>query len=195
MAFGWRPPRRTGGAAGRGGAGPADGGSLLVLARADHEAASGLADAPFEVATPLPVTRADWRSTGLAAAAWKAVRYVPKFAHRWPAFRGLWFQPALRAGFAAINRINIAEGVRLFSGRRAAVVDRLHAHVLSVLLDLDHVLVDNSYGKLGAVYRDYSGGFSRARYVTSAAEALAFVGELEAGHPHPELAPAGSREA
>ena len=50
--------------------------------------------------------------------------------------------------------------------------------MLSVLLDIDHVLVDNNYGKLRAVYQDYSGGFSRAHYAKSVDDALAFAATL-----------------
>ena len=42
----------------------------------------------------------------------------------------------------------LARGVALLSTARVVVTDRLHAHVLALLLGIPHVVLDNSYGKL-----------------------------------------------
>lgn len=39
-------------------------------------------------------------------------------------------------------------GLRMLGSGRVVVTDRLHAHILSLLLDLPHVRMDNSYGKI-----------------------------------------------
>ena len=39
-------------------------------------------------------------------------------------------------------------GLRLLSSARAVITDRLHAHILCMLLGLPHIALDNSYGKV-----------------------------------------------
>ncbi|WP_010161696.1 polysaccharide pyruvyl transferase family protein [Sphingomonas sp. PAMC 26617] len=55
--------------------------------------------------------------------------------------------PTARTAQAA-NRV--ARGLRLLSRGRVLVTDRLHGHILADLLDLPHVALDNTYGKLAA---------------------------------------------
>lgn len=55
---------------------------------------------------------------------------------------------------AAHNRFN--RGVRQLSQARAIVTDRLHVHIISLLLGLPHAVLDNSYGKV----RRFMGAFS-----------------------------------
>jgi pyruvyl transferase EpsO len=38
-------------------------------------------------------------------------------------------------------------GVRLLSSARQVITDRMHGHIMSLLLDADHCVLDNSYGK------------------------------------------------
>lgn len=42
----------------------------------------------------------------------------------------------------------LARGFAMRSRGEVVLTDRRHAHVLSVLLDIPHVLLDNSYGKV-----------------------------------------------
>ena len=50
-----------------------------------------------------------------------------------------------RLAAARVNR-----GLALLSRGRRVVTDRLHAHILCLLLDIPHVALDNDYGKLSA---------------------------------------------
>ncbi|WP_182912060.1 polysaccharide pyruvyl transferase family protein [Sphingomonas cavernae] len=70
--------------------------------------------------------------------------------------------------------------VMLFSGR-AVVTDRLHGHILSTLLDLPHVALDNSYRKLGNFIDAWTGGFDRLRTAEALDEASALAGDLLGG--------------
>ncbi|MFP3422324.1 polysaccharide pyruvyl transferase family protein, partial [Bacillus sp. SIMBA_161] len=56
-----------------------------------------------------------------------------------------------------INRCNVEDAIRLYSGRDVIIVDRLHAHVLASLMGINNVLLDNNYRKLGGVFDDYTG--------------------------------------
>jgi exopolysaccharide biosynthesis predicted pyruvyltransferase EpsI len=147
--------------------------SVLVVARTDHEGASGLgsADLPSELGQPVDVR--DWTSAELDTLGWRLARLVPKAARRWPGLkRSHLFQMLLRASFTWINRANVRSGVRLYEGRRLVIVDRLHAHVLASLMGIDHVMLDNNYRKLGAVFDDYTHRFSTAAYAHDRAEAI-----------------------
>ncbi|MDO7866978.1 polysaccharide pyruvyl transferase family protein [Nocardioides jiangxiensis] len=164
MALGWdpRPSRKQHGGA------PA-----LVVARTDHEGASGLGTADLASDLGVAADVRDWTSPELDTLGWRLARAVPRIARRWPALRR-WhlFQVLLRASFGWINRANVRSGVRLYAGRRVVVVDRLHAHVLAVLMGIDHVMLDNSYRKLGAVFDDYTHRFSTAAYAHDRTEAI-----------------------
>lgn len=163
MALGWQPPRRTPGRTVR---------RPLVLARTDHEAVSGLnlVDLGAELGTP--VDRADWRSLGPDAVAWQLLRVLPRLAHRVPALRRPVFQPLVRASLDAINAINVHGGMRLLRDRPVAIVDRLHAHILAALLEVPHVALDNSYGKISTVYAEYTHVLRTARFAPDLNDAL-----------------------
>lgn len=63
----------------------------------------------------------------------------------------------LRPWLPVIQRVlpaaRLREGIRLLSQGSVVVTDRLHAHILCLLLGIPHVMLDNSYGKLRA-FRD-----------------------------------------
>jgi exopolysaccharide biosynthesis predicted pyruvyltransferase EpsI len=146
--------------------------SVLLLARTDHEGRSNLADLDLS-GLGHPTMVRDWTSAELDTLGWRLARLIPKTARRWPRLkRSRLFRPLLQASFTWINRANVRSGVRLYEGRRLVVVDRLHAHILALLMGIDHVLLDNSYRKLGAVFDDYTGRFTTGSYAHDDAEAV-----------------------
>jgi pyruvyl transferase EpsO len=64
------------------------------------------------------------------------------------------------------------------------VTDRLHAHILSVLLDLPHVVLDNNYGKVSGFMSCWTAGFPGVSTATSLPEALAWAETRAAAHAH-----------
>jgi len=64
-------------------------------------------------------------------------------------------------------------GVRLLSSARQVITDRMHGHIMCLLLDADHCVLDNSYGKTSTFIEawDTCGG-GRATIVPDIAEAL-----------------------
>jgi pyruvyl transferase EpsO len=159
--------------------------SILVIAREDKEQSSGLAQLPREWIAGLRLSITDWHNVGLAAAAWSVARIAARVPHiltrarrRLPIPRIVAANLLTRGVLATINRINISGGSALYADARVAVVDRLHAHVMATLLGVDNVLLDNNYGKLGAVFDDYTHGFSNARYSQSIDHARAEVTKI-----------------
>ena len=166
--------------------------SVLVIARADREAASGLAAVTPDWLAPASLTKTDWWLDGDQPASWQRARRVATLHHHavrprrvvrrmtggrlgLPTIPRSKFQGAI----ALINRENIRYAETLYARTDALVVDRLHAHVLAALMGIDHVLLDNTYRKLGAVFDDYTNQFSTARYCTdldgARAQVLAFM--------------------
>ncbi|WP_343527164.1 polysaccharide pyruvyl transferase family protein [Sphingomonas sp.] len=52
----------------------------------------------------------------------------------------------------------LARGLRLLSGGEHIVTDRLHGHVLALLLGIPHIVLDNDYGKLAAYIQVWTQG-------------------------------------
>ncbi|GEL94448.1 polysaccharide pyruvyl transferase family protein [Cellulomonas composti] len=161
MALGWTPRVR------RAGAGTAP---VLVLARRDHEGVSGLADRAAGLGGAEVL---DWTSDRLDSPRRRLAATAPRVAARHPALgAGRIGRSLVARGLVGVNEANLRSAERLFAGRRLVVVDRLHAHVLAALLGIDHVVLDNSYGKIGAVVREYTGAFSTTTYTHDVDEAL-----------------------
>jgi pyruvyl transferase EpsO len=103
---------------------------VIALVRTDKEAPNGR--------LPDGVVPVDWledRSTvGLRLERWLRDRAAGQFVRNW-----------------LIRRLadeRVRRGYLLLSRGRMVVSDRLHAHILCLLMGIPHVLVDNNYGKV-----------------------------------------------
>jgi pyruvyl transferase EpsO len=83
-----------------------------------------------------------------------------------------------RRRYERIAEMRIGRGVKLLSLARAVVTDRLHGHILCVLLDIPHIVIDNNYGKVSNFMAAWGTGSSRSRLASSIEEA---IGIVEAG--------------
>lgn len=72
----------------------------------------------------------------------------------------------------------LAVGIRLLSSAAVVVSDRLHAHVLCLLLGIPHVVVDTGYGKIRPFVQAWSNMVPGVRLVDKAEEAAAAAEEL-----------------
>nr|WP_228508577.1 polysaccharide pyruvyl transferase family protein [Herbiconiux sp. VKM Ac-1786] len=175
MALGYEPPRTQSTA-------PAT--SVLIIARQDKEAMSGLHSIGPGWIPGVSVSSTDWHSEGWLAVKYRAARALMRLHQRLVRYhRRLRFIPALpqwavQRLIRALNEINITGALKLYSTAGVIVVDRLHAHVLALLLGIDHVALDNNYRKIGAVFDGYTGKFTTARYATDTEMARGFVEEL-----------------
>lgn len=141
------------------------------LGRTDKEAARSKDDLPPGIE---PV---DWPADDgdLLAARWAALREVT--AIEAPA------EDVMRR-FTAMNTIlsesRLARGVELLSRGHGIVTDRLHGHVLSLLLSRPHVLVDNSYGKNRTFFQTWSSDCDLCCLVPPEEPASAIIQSLRA---------------
>ena len=65
----------------------------------------------------------------------------------------------------------LRRGAALLSRGRVVVTDRLHGHILSTLLGIPHVVLDNSYRKIGNFVDAWTGRLATLRLATDVEEA------------------------
>lgn len=135
---------------------------VLLLARTDHESAGQLREA---LGTLEPV---DW----LAEPMTLALRFADGL--KWLTAQAPCRLDLLRRTLAGLYdgmaATRVARGCALLSRGRVVVTDRLHAHIICVLMGVPHVLLDNAYGKLTRFHRLWTHDVPYARFAASAAE-------------------------
>jgi exopolysaccharide biosynthesis predicted pyruvyltransferase EpsI len=65
-------------------------------------------------------------------------------------------EPFHRNIYALLAAARLADGRRILSRGDVVVTDRLHAHVLCLLLGIPHVILDNFYGKIANFYQQWT---------------------------------------
>ena len=83
--------------------------------------------------------------------------------------RGHW----LRRTYGPMARKRLARGTALLASGRLVVTDRLHGHLLCVLLGIPHVLLDNRYGKNRALYEAWTHDVPFVRWAKRDGDAVA----------------------
>ena len=73
---------------------------------------------------------------------------------------------------------HVARGRALLSQGRVVLTDRLHGHILCVLLDIPHVLLDNSHGKVSNFHVRWTRDCRGVVFASDASEALEGLQEL-----------------
>ena len=73
-------------------------------------------------------------------------------------------------------QLRLLYGLGLLSRGRAVVSDRLHAHILCLLLAIPHVLLDTRYGKLRALFQTWTHTSSLAHWADEPSEAITMLG-------------------
>ncbi|CAN5188172.1 polysaccharide pyruvyl transferase family protein [soil metagenome] len=89
---------------------------------------------------------------------------------------GLWRPQA--ATYAPIARHRLAAGNQFLARGRVIVTDRLHGHVLAMLLGIPHVLLDNIYGKSRALWETWTSESPLAQWADDPAAAQRLARDL-----------------
>ncbi len=92
----------------------------------------------------------------------------------------VWSRHILAATFAPMARHWTDRGCRILARGRVVVTDRLHGHLLALLQNIPHVLIDNSYGKLRTMYDTWTHASTCAHWAESPAAALEKARQLAA---------------
>jgi pyruvyl transferase EpsO len=134
------------------------------LLRTDLESAGGAA--PPGVPED---ARFDWRREAPLWLAGLQARLSAAAARGGPA-AAAWARAA-EATYAPLARARLARGLaRLAAGRRV-VTDRLHGHVLCLLLGIPHLLIDDRLGKLRAFHETWTASSELVTFCGGVAEA------------------------
>ncbi len=80
--------------------------------------------------------------------------------------------PVARRGFQYLAESQLRLGRQLLSRGEIAVTDRLHGHILCLLMSVPHVAIDNSYGKLRSFYETWTSSSELVRWADQPAEAV-----------------------
>jgi pyruvyl transferase EpsO len=83
-----------------------------------------------------------------------------------------WVWPHMIHVFDALARQRLLRGCRILSRGKIVMTDRLHGHILSLLLGTPHVLLDNNYGKLRSFYETWTRDSALTQWADSPAEAV-----------------------
>lgn len=128
--------------------------NVVVLLRTDHEAPAGASRLMDWCQRNLPheTVFADWGLTGWGRTSWAISRVPGRIARLSPrARRSMVLYLAIKRGYEKMAHLNSEAGIRLMEGARLVITNRLHAHVLAASLGIEHVVVDNIYGKIASV--------------------------------------------
>ena len=98
----------------------------------------------------------DWLTESrLSARAHKIVGLLRGLGDGWPS------RAHLRSTrYEAVAWARVIRACRLLSSGRAVITDRLHAHILCLLLDIPHIVLDNNYGKIVRFLDAWTGDFA-----------------------------------
>ena len=66
----------------------------------------------------------------------------------------------------------LRDGLAQIADARCIITDRLHVHILSLLLDIPHVCLDNNYGKISQFRHSWTASYRDGRQATSLADAV-----------------------
>ncbi len=148
----------------------------FILSRTDTEKAASAGVNSIQFSNNITSDTADWLNASLQE------RLIIRIE-----MHTLWFRRVLDkqnqlllAIWNLLAKARLRRGVNLLSRGHTVLTDRLHAHILSTLMDKQHVVVDNSYGKLGDFYHLWTSQYPYALFVNDVSslqkEAVAFVG-------------------
>lgn len=80
--------------------------------------------------------------------------------------------------YAPLAQRRLRRGLETLASAQVVITDRLHGHILSLLLGIPHVVLDNSYGKLSSFHDTWMTEVDDVHWAASPAKALAIATDL-----------------
>jgi exopolysaccharide biosynthesis predicted pyruvyltransferase EpsI len=77
----------------------------------------------------------------------------------------------LAATYGPVAEARLQRACRLLTSASRVVTDRLHGHILCVLLGVPHILLDDRYGKVRRFHQQWTAGVGSVQWAQSVAEA------------------------
>ncbi|HEY0563555.1 MAG TPA: polysaccharide pyruvyl transferase family protein [Methylophilus sp.] len=135
----------------------------LVVARTDHEASATLGNGTYCFASHLRYRVVDWLDASL----------LERLLHR-VEMHTVWLRAKLDPNNTALlvlwnmlSELRLQRGIQLLTQGKLIITDRLHVHILSILLGKPHVIVDNNYGKLKHFFATWTCNNLFSRHLTN----------------------------
>lgn len=138
--------------------------SIVALLRTDQEKA-------FDTTGSFPdVHVTDWIGSERILLK-KLTRRLDRMYEASPRSRGILdrMKPSL---YNRLATRRLQRGIDILSSGRVVITDRLHAHILCTLLGVKHVVLDNSYNKIGNYRSTWKSGESLAVSASSFEDAV-----------------------
>lgn len=139
---------------------------IVWLRRKDQESAVG------ETAAPPDVEQLDWLQETPTGSR-RAVRWL----HERPRALSIVGSQTAKL-YERLARARVRRGIDVVSRGRGVITDRLHAHILSLMAGIPHCVLDNSYGKVKAVYETWTRGVGPVAWCDSPNEAFTKIRTL-----------------
>lgn len=154
--------------------------SILWLSRTDDESAT-MTRSSDQLASRPGVRIADWvgkRSSAIPTVALREATliggglasFLPVAARRTNGF--------LERAYDNLAATRVAYGERLLASADVVVTDRLHAHILAMLVGRPHVLINDRYDKVGRFYRTWSSDHPSVKFADNPQDAWDRAQEL-----------------
>lgn len=83
----------------------------------------------------------------------------------------------------------LSRGCRILSLGKVVITDRLHGHILSTLLGIPHVTLDNSYGKISSFRKTWNTGEESCHHMKTMEEAINKASKLLDDNKHQSMMP------
>jgi len=80
--------------------------------------------------------------------------------------------------WAGVSADHVRRGIDLLCSASVVVTDRLHAHVLSLLLGIPHVVTDNVSGKIRSFYETWTSESDLVTWAESLEDGVRIAQEL-----------------
>lgn len=138
---------------------------IVWLSRRDREKAPGPVPVPPPGLKPI-----DWPRTPRTPSAILNRRLSKRLA-RSPR-RYAWLLDVFESSCRRVARQRLDRACRLLASGRVVVTDRLHTHILCLLLDIPHYIADNSYGKVRGLHEAWTHASTRTVLCAGEADAL-----------------------
>ena len=133
----------------------------FILSRTDQE----------KSATSIKSVLSDTHLSDVELADWLEPYWKERFLHRLE-MHSTWLRAKLDPNnqmlfvvWNLLSKVRLQRGVILLSRGRIVISDRLHVHILCILMNKPHLLIDNTYGKISNFYHSWTFTHSSVIYV------------------------------
>lgn len=147
----------------------------FILSRTDHEKSGNWINDLAGLNPDVSIDVDDWLEQGVPE---KILNRIQRHTAGFRAVADPSNQTLLKL-WHALAKARMARGRELLERGRVVISDRLHVHILSILLNKPHILIDNSYGKLSSLHQAWTRPYEGVKFVNNLEEALVVAHQFD----------------